>query len=601
MRISNRRVWLLTIPVLLALTFLLLRVIWNTSMHPDETLVYVFTRFDIGYAVHYLATQDIQAPLWLALFWIWRHLLAGDSEFSGRMIGLLFSVVTLAMTYRIGRDWFGKARYGFFSMIILGVSAYFLDFGLEIRPYPLVLMLAAISMWLHMRWLKKQTWRLALCYGLVTALLLYAHYFVGFLIIVQVIYFLLSRPSRRLLTQAFGAVVLVTLLLLPWLPSFFTQVKLLHEVVVEAGNGYGSGIGTPSTTQPTNGASILSLAQITTNGQILLYALVLVIGAALLWRNRRYRLVLLWGLGVPVIALAINLVLDVYTERYVAYLTVGFALAIGAALAAITEVRLRYGAALAFLAINLIVMPAWLPDRIPYRDLYPQMAAQPGDVVFNTPPSSNDQFLQYQQQHYLPAEAQGAITTDLTQAQNARRVWFMTASWFDPEVQAQFHQLEPTHPVQQVIGQCPEKGWCYLIQLMEAPPLTSALRFGSNMDFWGADVEGVSATAITAHLWWRVEQTPNRDYSISLRLLNDQGVLIAQKDGPINHYGTQIVQTSQLEPGKIYIDWRTLDLSPEIPAGQYKLVLIVYQSWDGQRLKLPDGADSLMLKNLTIP
>ncbi|HVU14891.1 MAG TPA: hypothetical protein VHD90_26635, partial [Phototrophicaceae bacterium] len=437
--------------------------------------------------------------------------------------------------------------------------------------------------------------------GVVTALLLYVHYFVGFLIIVQVLYFLFSRPPRRLWTQAAVAVALVVLLFLPWLPSFFNQLTLLHQVVVESGNGYGSGIGTPSTTQPTNGAVILSLAQITTNGQVLLYALVLVIGIALLWRNRRYWLALLWGLGVPMIALAINLVLDVYTERYVAYLTVGFALAVGAALAAISEVRLRYGAALAFLAVNLMVMPAWLPDRIPYRDLYKQMPAQPGDVVFDTPASSDDQFLQYQQQHYLPLDAQGAITTDLSQAQNARRVWFMTANWFDPAVQAQFHQLEPTHPVQQVIGQCPAKGWCYLVQLMEAPPLTAAERFGTNMDFWGADVDSVSASSISTHLWWRVEQTPSLDYSISLRLLNDQGALVAQKDGPIDHYGTQIVQTSQLQPGKIYIDWRTLDLPVGTPAGQYQLVLVVYQSWDGQRLKLPDGSDSLMLERLTIP
>ncbi len=51
-------------------------------MRPHETLVYVFTRFDIPYAVNYLATRDIQAPLWLALFWIWRHVLAGDTEFA---------------------------------------------------------------------------------------------------------------------------------------------------------------------------------------------------------------------------------------------------------------------------------------------------------------------------------------------------------------------------------------------------------------------------------------------------------------------------------------------------------------------------------------
>ncbi len=55
------------------------------------------------------------------------------------------------------------------------------------------------------------------------------------------------------------------------------------------------------------------------------------------------------------------------------------------------------------------------------------------------------------------------------------------------------------------------------------------------------------------------------------------------------------MQTSQLEPGKIYIDWRTLDLPPNLAPGAYRLDLVVYQSWDNTRLTLPDGSDSLTL------
>ena len=80
-----------------------------------------------------------------------------------------------------------------------------------------------------------------------------------------------------------------------------------------------------------------------------------------------------------------------------------------------------------------------------------------------------------------------------------------------------------------------------IAQLMEAPPLTSAQRFGANMDFWGVDVDSVTPTEIKTRLWWRVEQAPDKDYSISLRLLNADGALVAQSDGPINHYGAQIV------------------------------------------------------------
>ncbi len=136
---------------------------------------------------------------------------------------------------------------------------------------------------------------------------------------------------------------------------------------------------------------------------------------------------------------------------------------------------------------------------------------------------------------------------------------------------------------------------------MEAPPFASPQRFGAHMDFWGADVDSVTREAISTRLWWRVEQTPSFDYSISLRLLDGSGALVAQSDGPINHYGAQIVQTSALEPGKIYIDWRTITPPPDIAPGSYSLALVVYQSWDNTRLTLPDGSDSFTVYTFTMP
>jgi len=581
---------------------LLLRVAWGTQLHPDETLVYLFTRFDAAYAVNYLATADIQAPLWLALFWYWRHLFLGDSEFAGRMLSLLFSLITLALSYRIGRDWFGKPRYGFFAMLTLGMSAYFLNYALEIRPYALVMLLSTLSMWLLARWLTRGTWRLAVAYGVVTALMFYVHYFTMFLVIAQVLYFLLRRPSRQLVFQAIGAFALTFLLWLPWLPSFLNQASLIRQVVAEAGNGYALGIGTPSTTQPTSLKAVVDLASLASNGLPILYAGVALLGVLLLWRSAYYRLALMWAFGVPLIALVTNLFVEVFTPRYIVYMVVGLALVLSAALATLRRPVLRNLAFGIFVTINLLAVPSWLPVRPPYRDLYAQVsaAARIGDVVLNVPESAYDQFFQWEQRQYLPQALQADIATNLEQAEQARRIWFMTSDWFNPLVRDQFNALEPTHPVQRVIGQC-DNSWCYLAQLMEAPPLTDAQRFGENVDFWGIDVDEVTADSIATRLWWRVEQTPSLDYSISLRLVNSTGEVVAQNDGAINHYGAQIVQTSQLEPGRIYIDWRTLSLPPELPAGVYTLQLVVYQSWDGTRLLLPDGSDTLTLDTVIRP
>ncbi|MCC6615834.1 MAG: hypothetical protein IT320_20355 [Anaerolineae bacterium] len=84
---------------------------------------------------------------------------------------------------------------------------------------------------------------------------------------------------------------------------------------------------------------------------------------------------------------------------------------------------------------------------------------------------------------------------------------------------------------------------------------------------------------------------PPLDCAIGLYLLDGSGALVAQADGPINHYDHAIVPTSQMQPGQIYIDYRALDLSEDLPPGDYTLMLAVYQPWDGVRLTLPGGAD----------
>ena len=62
--------------------------------------------------------------------------------------------------------------------------------------------------------------------------------------------------------QGVAAAALAFVLWLPWLPSFVNQVHVIRSVVAEAGNGYAAGIGTPSTTQPTNFAAVTELASV---------------------------------------------------------------------------------------------------------------------------------------------------------------------------------------------------------------------------------------------------------------------------------------------------------------------------------------------------
>lgn len=88
---------------------------------------------------------------------------------------------------------------------------------------------------------------------------------------------------------------------------------------------------------------------------------------------------------------------------------------------------------------------------------------------------------------------------------------------------------------------------------------------------------------------------------MSLRLLDSAGAVVAQTDGAIQHYGQETVQTSQMQPNKIYIDFRTITLPQGLSPGTYQLSLVVYDWQSGQRLLMPDGSDNLLLDSVTVP
>lgn len=573
------------------------------AMHlrADESLVYDYTRNDLRYLVTYLAEQDSHPPLWFSSYWLWRQL-AGASEFAARVQSAFFSLITVAIVYRIGRDWFGAPRYGLYAAALLGVNAYFFVYALEIRPYGLIMLLVSASMWTYQRWLTRQSFRWAFYYAVTVGLMLYIHYFLFVLMLVQAVYFGLRLPSRRLIKQGLGAAALVFLIWLPWLPFAAWQVLHVRAAEVAGGNERGA-IGAGSTTEATSIETVLRLARTATNGQVIVYAAVLIVGVIFLWRKETYRLALVWGIGVPAAAMLINLFVAVYTPRYVVYIVVGLAIAAGAALAALPR-QVRLPALTGVMMLTFWSLPQYIPNYVPLRDLYRQVSALagPNDVLFFNDGDLTDPFVRKQAERYIAPDLWERRVRRLERALPNRRIWFISGDeWRSDEIRADFAQIEQTHPLQQIIGKC-DREWCYLLQLLEAPPNAQATLFGDILGFQGMDIDVLTAGTLSARLWWTANETPSLDYSIGLQLLNSDSAVVAQADGPIiDWYSRQPLQTSQMQPDKIYIDARALALPPDLPAGAYQPVLVVYQSWDQVRLTLPDGSDQLLLDTLSLP
>jgi len=100
-----------------------------------------------------------------------------------------------------------------------------------------------------------------------------------------------------------------------------------------------------------------------------------------------------------------------------------------------------------------------------------------------------------------------------------------------------------------------------------------------------------AGTPYVVTLFWRGERPLGQSYAISLQLIDTQGKLVAQHDSRPDD-GKK--PTSAWVPGRLVLDPHALAV-PELPPGDFRLLVVVYDPATGNRLRLADGADSLTL------
>jgi hypothetical protein len=212
------------------------------------------------------------------------------------------------------------------------------------------------------------------------------------------------------------------------------------------------------------------------------------------------------------VTFVVNLFLAVYNSRYVIHFVVGLALVIAAGLGRLPG-RVRWMALASFALVNLWMLPSFLPrDIVPYRSLLKDLVAayQPGDAIFIDPPDNRGVEFNWQYSQQFTPEMKAAIVRIPEEALSARRIWHITNDWFNETIHATYNEIEISHPRQSGFGKC-DVDWCYLIQLMEAPPWSTPQFFGEDIAFWGADIDAITSEAIRMRLRWKVDQRPPID------------------------------------------------------------------------------------------
>lgn len=533
---------------------------------------------------------------------------AGWSVFAMRLFSWLAGLLALAMTYRLGAALFTR-RVGLYAALMLGFSAFFIDYLHEARAYTLLALLTTAAMYSYLR-LRDSEHPALVWYGalaLALAALAYTHYIALALGAVLGVVHLLSFQNTRRWWGIVAAMSAGGLLFLPWLG---VTLEVVNRGMGDTGR------------QSDSMTSLQILAELLPAFSNWNTALLLVLGIYALRERRRSALLpWVWLLVALLLVLLVNSVIPFMVHlRYL--MIVWPALALLAALGvrhlrkaglSVTILLLVWGG----VGIAQSLNPAFIQQqfgqifRAPAAGFHRMLdvldeRAEPGDMaLLHIIPPGDEPFNYFVLDYYLQAtpfrydqfermnNSFAGGDNEYLQDVNAAldgvpAVWAL--------VMPQLEQTQRSGVVRYVLTTFYDE--CGLIfadaqmelRLYALPPPDeplAAFAYGEEaitLHDLGRSVQSDSALHVVLG-WGLPESVPPQTYSVALHLLDAQGALVAQTDYPLEH--RRFDCTSAQVPLE------------QVPPGTYRLQALVYNWQTGERLPVGER-DSAYLREVVV-
>ena len=302
---ARRALWWWLIPLLLLTTWLGARgldadIVWVDEYHSmeDAGISYFGPLTPAGIWNRVATGNPWHAPGYFFALNAW-HRLVGPTPPALRAMSLLFGLLTIAWTYRLGKELVGP-RAGLFAAVILGTSAFYAHFLHEMRVYTLFTFLTVFTIWVYLRIVRSPRapgwpWWLAFFGGALA--LLYIHYFAMLPLAAISLYHLLFVRKDRRWWLVVATLALAAVLFLPW-------VRVLIELF-----GRTEDFDSLSSRALSVGDALTALAHYFSNGNVVLLFALLV--PALLVRGRGARTILFLAFALLVLLFVVNAILKV--------------------------------------------------------------------------------------------------------------------------------------------------------------------------------------------------------------------------------------------------------------------------------------------------
>ena len=659
--IKYRQIGILGGLVMILLIAFLLRVhdIGGQSLWHDEGNTYVQTTRTFA-EIADNASRDIHPPLYYWLITVWTRFM-GSSETGLRSLSLFASLITVAVTYTLGKRLFGIIP-AVFAMIFISLNTFSIYYAQEARMYALLAMLGALAMWVFIKIMNihpvraqhvapLQTpdgtnsldamyrvptvmWIIAL--ALINTIGLYTHYSYPLVMLTQGILAILwfgadglriirEKTSFAPLFRHIGmyiALNIVTIILfLPQLPTALNQL---------GGWGQADVLLSP---QVAIGKIVAYLSVGITLGTGLHIAIVFFLLFALLQLPNEPRR-MWWKVGLPAgwvaLSVGIFLALGLYREANLKFLLpaqVGFALWMGRGVWEVWTLKPRrdnrnleyipkLAAGVGFLSVMVVFINGISPLYRDFRrDDYRQIAtiimtdARDGDAIILSAPNQAEVFRYYYTGdipiYELPHGLGGddvATADEMTMIINQHKRVF-GVFWAQSE-------RDPNNIVEGMLDSLTYEAdgtWYggvrlvrYVMPIEFSDVTDMDIQFGDHIHLVSYALSTdrlIEGDVVQILLQWRSDALIETRYKVFIQLLDDTGYVVTQRDAEPSAWNRP---TITWEIGEIITDQHALIIPNDLTASHYTLIVGLYNA-DNPQARLPvNTSDYFILAEFTL-
>lgn len=139
--------------------------------------------------------RDVHPPGWRLFAYFWVNCFGGAEEIT-RWSSKLINLLTYALLYQLGLR-IADRRTAFYAVAILGVYGFAASGMHELRPYSMLVMIAAALHLVYYRWLHRPTSRLMLVYAALGIAAIYTHFFAFFIFPAHALFLFAFRRFER--------------------------------------------------------------------------------------------------------------------------------------------------------------------------------------------------------------------------------------------------------------------------------------------------------------------------------------------------------------------------------------------------------------------